>query len=233
MVCQAFNADFDNDGMAVHLPLSAEGAGRGPRAHALVEQHPLAGEWPAARDAQPGYGHSARTSSRTASTISCPCPPPTWPRRSGEERAPEIPHGGGRGVRLGGESVGYRDRSSTSGAASGSMTTPGRVIFNAEVEQALDEGDRQRLRGSPVPQQDAPAKRELDAFISELVEDCGPVHDRLGTRRHQVAHVPLRDPLSPESPSRRTTSSSRATRRRFSPTTRRRSRRSSVSTTAA
>ena len=32
------------------------GAGRGPRAHALGEQHPLAGKRPAARDADPGHG---------------------------------------------------------------------------------------------------------------------------------------------------------------------------------
>ena len=36
LVCHAFNADFDGDQMAVHLPLSRRGAGRGAHADALV-----------------------------------------------------------------------------------------------------------------------------------------------------------------------------------------------------
>ena len=36
LVCHAFNADFDGDQMAVHLPLVRRGAGRGARADALV-----------------------------------------------------------------------------------------------------------------------------------------------------------------------------------------------------
>ena len=42
LVCTAFNADFDGDQMAVHVPLSLEAAARGARADAVVEQHPLA-----------------------------------------------------------------------------------------------------------------------------------------------------------------------------------------------
>ena len=43
LVCTAFNADFDGDQMAVHVPLSPEGADRGAGADAVVEQHPVAG----------------------------------------------------------------------------------------------------------------------------------------------------------------------------------------------
>jgi DNA-directed RNA polymerase subunit beta' len=43
LVCTAFNADFDGDQMAVHLPLSSGGAGRGPHPHAVGAQHPVAG----------------------------------------------------------------------------------------------------------------------------------------------------------------------------------------------
>ena len=56
LVCHAFNADFDGDQMAVHLPLSRGGAGGGPHPDALVEQHPLAGARAAARDADAGHG---------------------------------------------------------------------------------------------------------------------------------------------------------------------------------
>ena len=43
LVCTAFNADFDGDQMAVHIPLVARGADRGIGADDVVEQHPVAG----------------------------------------------------------------------------------------------------------------------------------------------------------------------------------------------
>ena len=42
LVCTAFNADFDGDQMAVHVPLSLESPARSARADDVVEQHPLA-----------------------------------------------------------------------------------------------------------------------------------------------------------------------------------------------
>ena len=42
LVCTAFNADFDGDQMAVHVPLSHGGAARGPGPHAVDQQHPVA-----------------------------------------------------------------------------------------------------------------------------------------------------------------------------------------------
>ena len=42
LVCTAFNADFDGDQMAVHVPLSHRGAARGARPDDVLEQHPLA-----------------------------------------------------------------------------------------------------------------------------------------------------------------------------------------------
>ncbi len=43
LVCSAFNADFDGDQMAVHLPLSAEAQAEARHAHALGAQHLVAG----------------------------------------------------------------------------------------------------------------------------------------------------------------------------------------------
>ena len=57
LVCTAFNADFDGDQMAVHLPLSRRGAGRGPDPDAVDEQHPQAGRRPAGDHAHPGHDH--------------------------------------------------------------------------------------------------------------------------------------------------------------------------------
>ena len=57
LVCSAFNADFDGDQMAVHLPLSAGGAGRGPDPDAVDQQHPQAVRTAAGDHADPGHDH--------------------------------------------------------------------------------------------------------------------------------------------------------------------------------
>ena len=56
LVCKGFNADFDGDQMAVHLPLSDRGAGRDPRADDDDEQHLLAGERRADGRSVAGHG---------------------------------------------------------------------------------------------------------------------------------------------------------------------------------
>ena len=58
LVCTAFNADFDGDQMAVHVPLSKRGADRGAGAHALGQQPALAVERRPDRLAD--AGHRAR-----------------------------------------------------------------------------------------------------------------------------------------------------------------------------
>ena len=58
LVCTAFNADFDGDQMAVHIPLGAGSADRGIGADDVLEQHPVAGERRADRDSV--AGHRAR-----------------------------------------------------------------------------------------------------------------------------------------------------------------------------
>ena len=56
LVCTAFNADFDGDQMAVHLPLSAEAQAEAQRPHAVGQQHPVAGHGPPHHRADPGHG---------------------------------------------------------------------------------------------------------------------------------------------------------------------------------
>ncbi len=56
LVCTAFNADFDGDQMAVHLPAVGRGPGRGQGADAVGQQHPLAGHRPPDHRAHPGHG---------------------------------------------------------------------------------------------------------------------------------------------------------------------------------
>ena len=56
LVCHAFNADFDGDQMAVHLPLSAEAQAEARILMLSRQQHPLAGARRAAGDADAGHG---------------------------------------------------------------------------------------------------------------------------------------------------------------------------------
>ncbi len=58
LVCTAFNADFDGDQMAVHVPARARRVHRGDAAHAVVAQHPQPG--PRRPDHRPLAGHGAR-----------------------------------------------------------------------------------------------------------------------------------------------------------------------------
>ena len=53
LVCSAFNADFDGDQMAVHVPLSRGGAGRGARAMMLSSAQPAVSPSTASRSSAP------------------------------------------------------------------------------------------------------------------------------------------------------------------------------------
>ena len=146
LVCHAFNADFDGDQMAVHLPLSAEAQAEArilmlssnnilSPAHgaplATPTQDMVLGAYyltygPDADGARQDAGDAAR-------------------RQLAEERAApaRLPHGAGGRARL-------RDRASSScttwpssarwAAASGHiLTTVGRIIYNDRIERALQE----------------------------------------------------------------------------------------------
>ena len=57
LVCTAFNADFDGDQMAVHVPSGRRGTGRGPRAHAVRQQHQIPCPWSSSDRADAGHDH--------------------------------------------------------------------------------------------------------------------------------------------------------------------------------
>ena len=56
LVCSAFNADFDGDQMAVHVPLSPRSPARSARADDVDQQHPLARQRQADHRAVAGHG---------------------------------------------------------------------------------------------------------------------------------------------------------------------------------
>ena len=55
LVCTAFNADFDGDQMAVHIPLSFVAQIECRELLMASTQHPGAGQRAARRDAEPGH----------------------------------------------------------------------------------------------------------------------------------------------------------------------------------
>ena len=56
LVCTAFNADFDGDQMAVHLPLSAEAQAEARILMLSTQQHPVPGRRSSDHRADPGHG---------------------------------------------------------------------------------------------------------------------------------------------------------------------------------
>ncbi len=57
LVCTAFNADFDGDQMAIHVPLSAEAQAEARVLDAVGEQHPVAGIRSPDHRSVPGHDH--------------------------------------------------------------------------------------------------------------------------------------------------------------------------------
>ena len=214
LVCHAFNADFDGDQMAVHLPLSAEAQAEArilmlsannilSPAHGRPLVDAVAGH--GARRLlphvlQPRPAVDDGRGLRPAATLL------RRPRRRSSSPSTAIRSG----------SV-SRIRSSTAAAASCLLTTAGRVIFNEEVARvARPRAARRRSDDGRVHQPHA--RQEGDERLRHQPRR------RLRRRRHLAcSSTRSRSSASttrprPGSRSRRTTSSSRPTRRRSSRT---------------
>src|SRR2546428_30586 len=168
LVCHAFNADFDGDQMAVHLPLSAEAQAEA-RILMLSANNILS----------PAHGRPLTTptqdmvlgeyyltySEQNVNELRGEDLDPRPKRFASEEEVERAVDS--EQVKLQ-QPIEYRHGEEVM------LTTPGRVIFNVEVERALREA--QGLEETP---QDFPyvnttlSKKEMDAFISELAERFG------------------------------------------------------------
>ena len=141
LVCHAFNADFDGDQMAVHLPLSAEAQAEARILMLSSQQHPVPRARRAAGDADAGHGagrllpdlrprgrRARRRSTRATYT-------PKRPHR--------VPHGpGGRAeLRARRRQAARRGRVPPRLGDEGGhvLTTVGRIIYNDRIERALQE----------------------------------------------------------------------------------------------
>ncbi|HLG09769.1 MAG TPA: DNA-directed RNA polymerase subunit beta' [Gaiellaceae bacterium] len=172
MVCQAFNADFDGDQMAVHLPLSAEAQAEA-RVLMLSSNNILS----------PASGRPLATPNQDmvlGAYFLTYCPHDLT-ATSAADMAKALGKNGLRRFRteedvefaLDAGSVDFQDPIEYTWSGERLVTTPGRVIFNAEVERALDEATGGDFEDHPFLNKTL-TKRELDAFIGELVEHYGP-----------------------------------------------------------
>jgi DNA-directed RNA polymerase subunit beta' len=172
LVCHAFNADFDGDQMAVHLPLSAEAQAEA-RVLMLSANNilsPASGR-PLATPTQDmvlgayfltycAYDLTSLTSAGLAKQLKRN----GLPRFRTEEDVE---------FAVEAHQLSFQDPIEYEWSGERILTTPGRVIFNAEVERALDEATGGAFEGHPFLNRTL-SKRELDVFIGDLVEHYGP-----------------------------------------------------------
>ncbi len=172
LVCHAFNADFDGDQMAVHLPLSAEAQAEA-RVLMLSANNilsPASGR-PLATPTQDmvlgayfltycAYDLLATTPEKLAKQLGV-----KGLRRFRTEEDVELDVEAGQ--------LGFQDPIEYEWRGERLLTTPGRVIFNSEVERALIEAGVGDVENHPYLNKTL-SKRELDGFIGDLVEHYGP-----------------------------------------------------------
>ncbi len=172
LVCHAFNADFDGDQMAVHLPLSAEAQAEA-RVLMLSANNilsPASGRPLATPTQDMVLGAYFLTYSEhdldatTAADLTKKLKKNGLPRFRTEEDVE---------FAVEAEQMRYQDPIEYEWGDERLLTTPGRVIFNAEVERALQEATEGHAEDHPFLNRTL-TKRELDQFIGDLVERYGP-----------------------------------------------------------
>jgi len=167
LVCHAFNADFDGDQMAVHLPLSAEAQAEA-RILMLSSNNILspANSRPLATPSKDMVlgGYFLTYAAEDLNEVDAEKLKPR-PQRFASEEEVEFALGAGQ--------VGLQDPIEFSRNGATLVTTPGRVIFNIEVERALEEalGEDGDMEHEFINR--ALTKREMDDFIIGLVQKHG------------------------------------------------------------
>ncbi|HEU5278270.1 MAG TPA: DNA-directed RNA polymerase subunit beta' [Gaiellaceae bacterium] len=169
LVCHAFNADFDGDQMAVHLPLSAEAQAEA-RILMLSSNNilsPASGRPLATPTKDMVLGTYYLTYCETDLDKTKVEDLDPRPKRFASEQ--EVEHA------LDAEQVTLQQPIEFRWNGDLLLTTPGRVIFNAEVERALIEAIESYDPAEPLHDyiNRTLPKRELDAFIAVLVDEYG------------------------------------------------------------
>jgi DNA-directed RNA polymerase subunit beta' len=169
LVCHAFNADFDGDQMAVHLPLSAEAQAEA-RILMLSSNNilsPASGRPLATPTKDMVLGTYYLTYCETDLDKTKLEDIKPRPKRFASEE--EVEHA------IDAEQVKLQQPIEFRWNGDLLLTTPGRVIFNSEVERSLVEAVADYDPEDPLHDyiNRTLPKRELDAFIAELVHEYG------------------------------------------------------------
>jgi DNA-directed RNA polymerase subunit beta' len=166
LVCHAFNADFDGDQMAVHLPLSAEAQAEArilmlSSNNILSPAHGRPLTTPTQDMVLGGYylTYSETDLGATSSEDLDPRPK----RFASEEEIERAVEEGQVGLQ---QPIEYRHHGEIV------LTTPGRVILNAEVDRSLAESTGSEPEERPFINRTL-SKKEMDGFISELADRFG------------------------------------------------------------
>jgi DNA-directed RNA polymerase subunit beta' len=169
LVCHAFNADFDGDQMAVHVPLSAEAQAEA-RVLMLSSNNILS---PAhgrplttpAKDMVLGLYFLTYSPQADLSAVDVTKLDPRPKRFAYEEEVEQALESGQ--VKLQ-DTIEYRRQGELI------LTTPGRVIFNEEIVRSIaDVLDDSTAAAAQPYMNRTMAKKELDDFIADLVERFG------------------------------------------------------------
>jgi DNA-directed RNA polymerase subunit beta' len=169
LVCHAFNADFDGDQMAVHVPLSAEAQAEA-RVLMLSSNNILS---PAhgrplttpAKDMVLGLYFLTYSTEGDIAALDVTKLTPRPKRFASEEEVEQA---------LGAQQVHLQDTIEYRRNGELMLTTPGRVIFNEEIVRSITEVLDDPKAPATQPFINATmAKRELDDFIVALVERFG------------------------------------------------------------
>ncbi len=203
LVCSAFNADFDGDQMAVHLPLSAEAQAEA-RLLMLSSNNILS----------PAHGGPLATPSQdmVLGTYYLTYGPGEEELAALEEK---VQSGKWDDKKDGNRPHVYRSAQEAELSYDLNMvelhdlaeyrrvhgqghilTTVGRIIFNERIERALEEVLEDKYDpATSYTFVNAPLrKRDMGAVIEGLVEQHGPARHRAGAGRLQGAGLPLRQP---------------------------------------
>src|SRR5947207_388734 len=167
LVCHAFNADFDGDQMAVHLPLSAEA--RSEEHTSELQSHnilsPASGRVLATPTQDMVLGGYFLTYHPDDLTKADPEKLKPRPRRFRTEEDVEFA--------LGAKQLDLQAPIEFEWDGELLLTTPGRVIFNAEIDRALSESiDLEEGVGHEFVNRTL-AKKETSDFIADLVDEYG------------------------------------------------------------
>jgi DNA-directed RNA polymerase subunit beta' len=167
LVCHAFNADFDGDQMAVHLPLSAEAQAEA-RILMLSSNNilsPASGRVLATPTQDMVLGGYFLTYHPADLTKADPEKLKPRPRRYRTEEDVEFA--------LGAKQLDLQAPIEFEWDGELLLTTPGRVIFNAEIDRALSESiDLEEGVGHEFVNRTL-AKKEMSDFIADLVDEYG------------------------------------------------------------